>query len=208
VQTGDGRVTTLGADQAALAVQMLTRSLEGTAVVPLVIHQAWTGNLAPLARVYLDGVLAETAGLGQQVMFWSIVCSEPWASFDPARTAAAGTGSYLAHAVTARARLFSGICTFFPRGVVPPDSGRRVRSDAPVLILAGGADPQDPPSSVAGFASTLTRARLVVAPFVGHVALPYGCLAELTAQFVEHGSADGLDTRCAAHVPLPRFALR
>jgi pimeloyl-ACP methyl ester carboxylesterase len=207
VRTDDGRVTTLDATRAALAIQILTRSLEGSAYVPFVIHQAWAGNLAPLARVYVDGVLAETQGLGRQVMYWSIVCSEPWASFDPARTKAAARGSYLEHAAVTRARLFAGICKLFPRGVVPPDSGKRVRSDAPVLILAGGADPQDPPSGVAGFARTLPHARLVVAPFVGHVALPYGCLAGLTADFVEDGSADGLDTSCAARVPLPPFLL-
>ncbi len=207
VKTDDGRPTMLDATRAALAIQILTRSLEGTALVPLVIHQAWGGNLGLLARVYVDGISAETQGLGRQVMFWSIVCSEPWAAFDPARTRAAARGSYLEHAAVTRARLFAGICKIFPRGVVPPDSGRRVRSDAPVLILAGGADPQDPPSGVAGFARTLPRARLVVAPYVGHVALPYGCLARITADFVGRGSADALDTRCAASVPLPPFAL-
>jgi hypothetical protein len=76
-----------------------------------------------------------------------ILCSEAWARFDPAEVELEGAGSYAMPFVRAWATREATLCRYLPKGVVPVDDAAPVRTDLPVLWLAGDADPQDPPST-------------------------------------------------------------
>jgi pimeloyl-ACP methyl ester carboxylesterase len=199
----DGR--RIDAATAANVIQQLSRSPAGAAEIPWIAHRARLGDWGPL-------VLALERQSGQpdatrQVMFWSIVCNEPWARWSPARTAAASRSTYLAERTALDAGVTALLCPLVPKAQQPEWTSRRVRSDRPVLLLVGGADPQDPLANVAGASRELPNSRTVVVAAGGHGVAQLGCVPRLVNRFVERGTAAGLDTRCAAaYVPPPFVA--
>jgi pimeloyl-ACP methyl ester carboxylesterase len=82
-----------------------------------------------------------------------------------------------------------------------------VRSNAPVLFVVGGNDPQDPIAHVAGTTRELPDSRTVVVPGAGHGAVQLGCIPRLAQAFVDRGTARGLDTRCAKAYKPPPFVI-
>jgi pimeloyl-ACP methyl ester carboxylesterase len=94
-----------------------------------------------------------------------------------------------------------------PKAAQPAWSRARVRSDVPVLLVVGGDDPQDPLENVRNARRELPASRTVVVPHAGHGALQLGCTARVAQQFVERGTADGLDTRCVARYTPPPFGV-
>jgi pimeloyl-ACP methyl ester carboxylesterase len=197
--------TVIGPAQAAGTIQWLTRTPSGAARVPWIAHRAVAGDWDPL-------VLAmDEAGAGggetRQLMYWSIVCNEPWARWDPARTRAASRGTYLYEKTAADAALAAVVCSAMPKAAQPAWSKARVRSDVPVLIVVGGNDPQDPLANVRDARRELPAGRTIVVPHAGHVALQLGCTARVAQQFVARGTADGLDTRCVARYAPPPFVV-
>jgi hypothetical protein len=109
--------TLIDAATAGRAMQSLSRLPAAATQIPWIAHRARVRDWAPLARA----VRRETGTLTltRQVMFWSIVCNEPWARWNPKRTAAASRGSYLANATAIDARLFSSVCSAVPRVAQP-----------------------------------------------------------------------------------------
>jgi pimeloyl-ACP methyl ester carboxylesterase len=192
------------ADALATTIAALLRKPEDAARVPLLIHQAATGDVAPLAREHALHEGRELDARARLAMVWTILCNEGWARFGVAATEEAATGSFLARASAARARLFRRACA----GVPPAASAEgRWRSAVPVLLLAGSADPLDPPASAVGWRSVFPNGRLVTAPGLAHGVVAYGCLRLVVARFIAAGSARGLDGGCALRVPLPPFEL-
>jgi pimeloyl-ACP methyl ester carboxylesterase len=193
------------ADEIAMTIAALLRSPENAARVPLIIHQAATGVSGPLARENAALVGGELDARSRLAMVWTILCGESWARADVAATAEASGGSFLAHAAVARARLIRRVCSGVPR------AGSAVEapgpSSVPVLLLAGDADPLDPPANVRGWRAAFPNGRLVTVPGLAHGVVAYGCLRLLVARFVDAGSAHGLAASCARRVPLPRFEL-
>ncbi len=192
-------------DDIAWTVASLSETADGAAEIPYAIDAAAHGDYLPLARVYSDELGPDLDPHARLATFWVILCSEPWAAFDPAATARAGAGGYLAAAASARARLFRRVCSVVPRGRVPADAGSVKSTRAPVLLLAGGADPLDPVANLRGWRRAFPDGRLVIVPGTGHGAIAYPCVQKLVARFVAAASARRLDTTCARHVPLPAF---
>ena len=196
---------TIGPDDVAWTVNALSQSAEGAGTIPFVVHAAAHGNYLPLARDFADEVGRGLGPRSRLATYWEILCSEPWAAFDPAATARAGTGSYLAHAAAGRARFFRAACAGVPKGRVGREQRSPRASQAPVLILAGGADPLDPPAAVRGWRGAFPHGRLVVVPFAAHGTLEYPCVQGLVARFVAAGRAAGLDASCVRRMTPPAF---
>ncbi len=192
--------------QAAGTLQTLTRSPEGAAQIPWIAHRAVKGDWSPLV---LSMDEHGTAGVEtRRLMFWSIVCNEPWARRSPARTRAASRGTYLAERTELDATGTSVVCSVWPKAPQPAWSKARVRTDAPVLLVVGGDDPQDPLANVRGARAVMPQSRTVVVPHAGHGAVQLGCLPRLAHQFIERGTAVGLDTSCAARYTPTPFVIR
>lgn len=196
-----GRV--IDAAGAAGTLQTLTRTPEGAAQIPWIAHRARLGDWDPLAFA-MD---AQDGGANRQLMYWSILCNEPWARWNPARTRAASGETYLAERTAFDAELASVVCSVMPKTPQPAWSKARVHSDVPVLIVVGGNDPQDPLANVRGASRELPASRTIVVPHAGHGALELGCVARVAREFVERGSADGLDTRCVTRYTPPPFVV-
>lgn len=192
-------------DDVAWTVDSLSETPDGAATIPYAIDAAARGDYTPLARAYAEGVGAALDARARLATFWVILCSEPWASFDPAATARAGAGSYLVHAAVARARLFRRACRVVPKGRPAGGTDTAPPATAPVLLLSGSADPLDPPAGLRGWRRAFPAGRLVVVPGAGHGEIGFDCVQGIAARFIESGTTDGLDTRCVRHIPLPAF---
>src|SRR4051812_18693386 len=205
VAVGTGKVLLRPAD-IAWTVDWLSETAEDAALIPFAVDAAAHGDYTTLATTYagrLGGSNLEA--LARLVPFWVILCSEPWASFDPAATAHAGKGSYLADAAVARARLFRKACAVVPKGRAPTSAASRRVVRVPTLLLAGGADPLDPPANLRGWRRLFPRGRLIVVPGAGHGTLEYDCVQKLIARFVDRPTVTRLGASCVRDVPLPPF---
>jgi len=191
-------------DDIAWTIDWLTETAEDAAIIPSTVNAATHGDYTTLAETFatrLGGSNLEP--IARLVPFWAILCSEPWAAFDPAETARAGKGSYLVHAAVARARLFRRACRVVHKDPPGADTSGEVR--APTLLLAGGADPLDPTANLRGWRSRLPHGRLIVVPGAGHGTIEYACVQKLVARFIESGDANRLDASCVRHLSLPPF---
>ena len=200
-----GRTVTIDPDAVASTVHALSLEADGVPMIPEVIHRAAHGDYVPLAQEFVDRVGADLDARARLVMSFEILCSEPWARFDPGNVLRSSAGSYFASVAESRARLFARVCRSVPRGFVPPGSDRPAFTKAPVLILAGSADPQDPPANMRGWRTFFPNGRLVVVRGATHGVLTAGCVAVVAARFVQLGAVRGLDTSCTRRIAQPRF---
>jgi len=189
----------------AWTVHALSETAESAAMIPFAINAAVHGNYTPLGSVYAARVGSTLDSRARLVSYWVILCSEPWAAFDPATTLRVGDGSYLARAALARARLFRRVCRVVPKGFVPPAPGSLGAVRVPALLLAGSADPLDPAANLRGWRRLYPHGRLIVVAGAGHGTIEYGCVQRLVAGFIERGNATGLNSACAGHVSLSPF---
>ena len=190
----------------AWTVDWLSETATNAAIVPFAVNAAAHGDYTTLATTYtsqLGGSNLEP--LARLVPFWVILCSEPWAAFDPVATVRSSRGSYLASAALARARLFRHVCDVVPKGRVPDDADRLRVVLAPVLLLAGSADPLDPVANLRGWRWVFPHGRLVVIRGMGHGTIEDACVQKLVARFVDRASAARLDPACARRVSPPPF---
>ena len=193
-------------DDIAWTVDWLSENAEDAAIIPFAVNAAAHGDYATLATTYADQLGGSNLeALARLVPFWTIVCSEPWAAFDPVATARSGRGSYLTNAAVARARLFRSACSVVPKGRVPRDAARLRVVRVPTLLLAGGADPLDPTTNLHGWRRFFPRGHLIVVPGAGHGTLKYDCVEKLVARVVDRARADELNASCVRHMPLPQF---
>jgi pimeloyl-ACP methyl ester carboxylesterase len=200
-----GRTVTIDPDAVASTVHALSLEADGVSMIPEVIHRAARGDYAPLAQEFVDRVGAGLDARARLAMSFEILCSEPWARFDSGSVLRWSAGSYFASVAESRARLFARVCRSVPKGFVPAGSDLPAGTKAPVLILAGSADPQDPPANMHGWRTFFPNGRLVVVPGATHGVLTAGCVAVVAAQFIQRGAARGLDTSCIRRIGQPRF---
>jgi pimeloyl-ACP methyl ester carboxylesterase len=196
----------LGPDEIAWTVDWLSETADDAAIIPFAVNAAVHGDYTTLAATYAGQLGGSNLdSLARLVPFWVILCSEPWAAFDPAATARVGRGSYLAQAALARARLFRRACRVVPKGRIPPDADSLRVVRVPALLLAGSADPLDPTANLRGWRRLFPDGRLILVQGAGHGTIEYACVQKLVARFVKRGSTKGLNPACARHVSLPPF---
>jgi pimeloyl-ACP methyl ester carboxylesterase len=204
--TGQSGVADLATVGPSLHNALLTGA--GAAQLPLAIHLASLGQWDQVNQLVPLSDASPSAGQ-TLLMKDEILCSEAWARFDPAEVGRIGMDSYAVPFVRAWAVGQAALCRYLPRGVVPADDAAAVRTDLPVLWLAGDGDPQDPPSNLASVPSQRPDSAVVVMPAQEHVVGHLGCGPSVIAAFVDAGTAAGLDTSCIAKgaAPAPSFHL-
>jgi pimeloyl-ACP methyl ester carboxylesterase len=186
----------LTADDVARTVEALLTDPTTAATIPAVLHEAVAGRYDRLAQDFVQQVGLDLDARWRLATVWTILCNEPWASYG----AAPGTG-FLAQANLDRAQFMRRVCRAVPKAPRGPDAPPR--SGVPVLLLAGGADPRDPPANLRGRRAAFPNGRLVVVPHAGHGVISTGCVQAVVARFVDRGSARGLDASCVRDVRSP-----
>ena len=171
-------------------------------LVPALVARAEQHEYQSLfALAYAGDGAADNMSVGMQL---SVLCSE-----DAARVTAADVAREAAGTVFST-HLFGGqleACEMWPKGQVDEAYYQPVVSDVPTLILSGDADPVTPPGWGDAVARHLSRARHVAVPATGHGVVSTPCGQRLIRDFIERGTADGLDTTCIASIRRPPFVV-
>jgi len=198
-RTGEPTEVVVSRTSFAANVRAPLYSPELAALLPLAIARAAEGDYAPLAA--MASSFAGDASLNTG-MFLSVVCSEDVPAITAADRELAAADPFFG---TVCLESFDALRAAWPRGTLPDGYGDPVQSDRPVLLLSGLLDPVTPPRWAAAVAQTLTNARAVTVPGVGHGTMAAGCIPDLMAEFIEQGSAEGLDIACVEEIVRPRF---
>ena len=183
----------------ASAIRFLTYSAETQAVLPLLIHEAATGQnydrIASQLLITASG-LSESIAQGMEL---SVVCAEDYPLFPPASEDhdASQAGLLMGNSMLRASRIQ---CEIWPRGEVPDWFHEPVVSDKPVLLLAGELDPVTPPEYAEEVATHLSNSLLLVAPGQGHSVTGQGCLGQLVSDFIIRGDLENLDTACVGRL--------
>src|SRR5262249_37754717 len=150
LQTGDPLHVSLSRSLLGEALRYLLYQAGTSLYVPVVIHQAASGDFAPLAEFALASRREFVNGIGQG-LFLSVTCSEdgPFIKAEEAEREAKGTFPSDSRYLNERAA-----CDAWVRGPIPVDFHQSVRADTPVLLISGEWDPVTPPSDAKQTAAT------------------------------------------------------
>ena len=188
--TGEPETVHFGQPQLAAAIRLLLYDARSIALIPLLVHEAANGNIAPLAAEFqmISSALSDELSIG---MHNAVVCTEDIPFIDPDTVdQAAIDASYLG---PDQFDALKTICSIWPRGVLDDDLLQPLATDKPVLLLSGDADPITPPRYAQLAASKLTNAWLLTARNQGHGLGMVGCTPRIIGSFVDAGKlADGV----------------
>ncbi|HLL70961.1 MAG TPA: alpha/beta hydrolase [Pyrinomonadaceae bacterium] len=206
-QTGKSTPIKLSRDLAGEAIRYMLYQSGAASRIPLFIHLAAQGNFAPLAESAIF-YRRQIVATGSNGMYLSVTCAEdlPWIRPGEAERNAAHTflGDYRFHQQRAA-------CALWPRAKIPKGYGEPTRAGVPALILTGQWDPVTPPVYGDTAAKHLPNSLHLVIPHGGH---GFGgldgldCISKLTADFVNRGTASGLDTSCVKNIRRKGFLLK
>jgi pimeloyl-ACP methyl ester carboxylesterase len=197
----------LSRDLAGEAVRYMLYQSQGGNRLPLFLHLAADGNYAPLAQAALF-FRENIVGSGSTGMYLSVTCAEdlPWiAALVGERNAInAFLGDY-------RLRQQREACAEWPRGTISKDYSSAVTSNVPALILTGEWDPVTPPADGEIAAKNFRNSVHIVVPSGGHGfngLENLSCLDDIIAEFIDRGTAKGLDTSCVKTIHRSGFQLK
>jgi len=194
-------------DVVLAALQPLTYAPETAVLLPEMLALAAKGDFAPLFAANPNASTRESEQINGALLF-SVTCAE-----DVPRITPEAEKTVLADLPTRRlAQQTIAVCGVWPRGSVPADFAKAVKSDVPTLIFSGGMDPVTPPAYGAEVAKDLPNGRHIVAPGYGHIVSYQACGPRLIATFVEDAGVARLAPSCIAYfeksVPPPLFVNR
>ena len=159
--------------------------------LPLQVHLAAHGEFRELAgiTVQLRAVLQQELALG---LLFSMTCAEDLSRIDPQAIPAATRGTFYGED---RVREQLAVCGIWPHAPRPPGAGKLPHSDVPALLLSGERDPVTPPAGAALVAKGFPHGLWVQIPHGTHGGAG-DCEGRIVAEFVERGTAEGLDVAC------------
>jgi pimeloyl-ACP methyl ester carboxylesterase len=189
----------LDEDSLASVVRMFAYTPATAALLPLSIDAAAHGDVGPLLgqAKLLNGELSELMGSGMQ---YSVICSED-ADLLTVRPQDAQTilGTRMVDALKA-------VCSVWPKGTRPADFHAPLKTDKPVLLLAGQYDPVTPPRYAEEVARSLPNARVLTLKGQAHSVMATGCTPQLIQHFIEKLDPKTLDASCLQRLqPTPIF---
>jgi hypothetical protein len=154
-------------------------------------------GLFALAFASEDG--GENMSIGMQL---SVLCSEDSSRVSPEELAKETSASVFgSHLIGSQL----DACAMWPKGTVDAAYYHPVVSDVPVLVLSGEVDPVTPPAWGTSVVKHLSHGTHIIVPSTGHGVVTTPCGNHLVTDFIEHASAEGLDTDCVASVRRPPF---
>jgi pimeloyl-ACP methyl ester carboxylesterase len=205
-QTGESKRVSLSRDLAAEAVRYMLYQPGAASRIPLFIHLAAQGDFAPLARAAIS-YRRDIVATGSNGMYLSVTCAEDLPRVRPGEGERNAANTFLGDYRLQQQR---AACALWPRADIPKGYAEPTRSDVPALILTGEWDPVTPPAYGDTAARYLTNSLHLVVPHGGH---GFGglegldCVQNLINDFIERGTARGLDTSCLKGIRRRGFLL-
>lgn len=199
--TGAPIEVSLTAPRFADALRVMLYSVEGGRSVPLLLQRARAGDLAPFAQAAVQSSRGFVKSIRTGLML-SFTCAEDVSRIRPEEVAVETAGSFIGDQ---RVRSQMAACSVWPRGHVPEDYYRPLRSDVPVLLVSGNLDPVTPPSWGGIALRSFPNGLHVVLP--GAHTPTNDCVVSLARRLFLTGTTRGLDTRCVSALRNPSFLL-
>ncbi len=196
----------LSRDLAGEAIRYMLYQSGAAGRIPLVLREAAKGNVKPLAEaaLFYRRVIVATGATG---LYLSITCAEdlPFVEGGESRDAEnTFLGSY-------RFRQQREACALWARSETPRGYANLVRSNVPALIYSGQWDPVTPPEYGERLAKNLPNSLHIVVPSGGHGFSGLeglDCIKDISARFVDRGTAAGIDTSCVGSIKRRGFELQ
>ena len=186
---------------ASIVFSALYSPLTASIVPSLISHAERNDFQGLLALAFAGEGATDDLSLGMQL---SVICSEDSGRFTTADLNRESAGTVFGtHLMVGQVKA----CEFWPKGSVEPSYYEPVVSDVPALILSGELDPATPPSWGESVAKHLKNARHLAVAGTGHGVVGTACGNRLVKEFIERGTAAGLDTSCASTIRRPGFFL-
>ncbi len=192
----------LGRYEFASALRVMMYGTEGALSAPFLIDRAASGDFAPFAET----VFFSNRGIRDALawgMLLCVVCNEDVARIREDEIEAATNGTYLGDR---RVREQMAVCDVWPKAAVHAGYGDPVISDVPTLVLSGEIDPVTSAYWGQVTSDNLANSQHLIFPSAHFVFGP--CADDITLQFVNSGSVEGLNTECMSDVKYPPFRLR
>ena len=171
---------------------------------PLMVHGAYQGDwtLFGSAVLTLNKALDQAVARGAS---FAVICAEDVPGLSDATIQRETTGTYLGDS---QVRLYQNACQQWGQaGTVPKDFYAPIHSPVPTLLISGVLDPATPPEMAQQAAHDLANSRLIAIKEGTH-GTGSPCIDGLISEFVQQGSASGLDASCADQIHLPPFATK
>jgi pimeloyl-ACP methyl ester carboxylesterase len=168
--------------------------------IPRIVHAAAGGDYAPLAAFLPLSVL--TAAPVHWGMRRTVLCAEDIPLITEEDIRGSGRGTMVGD--NSNLGLMAA-CREWPAGELPKGYNDPVKTDVPILAISGDEDPVLPPHRAEDALRWLPNAAHVIVPGAAHGPSFPGCTTALAKQFLDAGTARGLDTSCASSHGRPAF---
>jgi pimeloyl-ACP methyl ester carboxylesterase len=163
-------------------------------LMPLVIHEMAQQNFARFAFFAYQVFRGTDAGIARGMQL-SVICAEDIPYIKESDIAPALSHTFYGET---RTRLYMKACAQWPHGEVPAKFREPIKSDIPVLMLSGELDPVTPPDAATPLLKGLPNARQIILRNATHNI--YDCAEHLAREFIDKGTAQGLDFACAEQI--------
>ena len=191
--TGRPEEVLFGSGELAAAIRLLAYHPNTMALMPLLIHEAGSGNLVPLGSQYMMTAIAMTDALSLG-MHNAVMCTEDVPFYDKLTIDYDGLeASYMG---LFQLEALEAICSVWPAGPIDEGFKAPLATDLPVLLLSGDADPITPPRYADLAAVDLENATHLIGKHQGHGQINVGCTSRLVADFIDEADAAELDASC------------
>jgi len=174
-------------------------SSSGRSLVPLIIHQAYLENYAPLAGI----IASADGGMGIYVgVFFNITCNEDFPRITKemftkdATNKFGGGNSHIG---------FKKSCPIWPQYRPSENFYQAVTANIPTLILSGGLDPVTPPSNGDYSAATLPNSHHIIVDNASHGVATSTCAVDIMNEFLTTLDPKNVDESCLKDVPTESF---
>lgn len=168
--------------------------------IPLIVRRWAGGDAAPLAKLVarLSHGIPGALAMGMSL---SVTCSESLPFITPADAVRESTGTFMGDA---RYRAQRAACQVWNVKPVSRTFVAPIRSNVPVLMVGGAADPATPPRFGAEELAYLPNGRQILVPHAGHdFASP--CVDKIEEAFISTYQTKTLDASCLVSAGRPAF---
>ncbi|GAA5139104.1 alpha/beta hydrolase [Thalassotalea piscium] len=180
-------------------LRMQLYTVEMRTMVPLVVHQAFLGNFAPLAGL----TAMQDSSMGMYVgLLFNIVCNEdvPRISDEMWRKDADNNfGQDASHLA------WKTVCPVWPQYRLNETFYQPVTTNVPTLIISGDVDPVTPPSNGEYSDKSLPNSKHLILKNSGHTPGPSTCAINIIDEFLTIKDPNVLDESCLNKIPSESF---
>lgn len=169
-RSGVMKEVTLRAELLEGMVRALLYSPIDMSIVPRILHEARSGNFAPLMAKAFSADYGLYDGL-----HYLVTCAEDVRDM--------GTP------ITETQKVMAETCRLLPDTVLPPDFRKQPVSQVPTLFLSGGLDPVTPPRYTESLKQALPQHTHLILPDYGHNISYVSCIQDAMISFLSSNKA-------------------